>query len=296
MAQLSTVKPAPVTVNLPLGKWALRLTAVLYVGLLVAVPVVVIAIKGLEGGLGEFWESVSHPIAYNAIRRTLWTSAVMTVINTIMGTLTAYVLVKYRFPGKALFNAFIDLPFAIPTLVTGVMLVLLYGPQTEAGLWVEENTGQRVIYAPLGIVLALLFVSYPFVIRTVQPVLMELESNQEEAAHTLGAYNWGTFWRVIFPAIRPAMMTGALLSFARALGEFGSIVVVSGNIPMKSQTATTYLYGRVEGGDMQGASGISLVLIVIALLIMLSVNFLRDHSLMAILGEAINRAKGVENA
>lgn len=282
MAELTIKSAAAADFQFEWGKWALRLTAILYVMVMVAVPVVVIAIKGLEDGVGEFWESVSHPIAYNAIRRTLWTSALMAVINTIMGTLTAYVLVKYKFPGKALFNALIDLPFAIPTLVTGVMLVLLYGPQTETAMWIEENLGLQIIYAPPGLILALLFVSYPFVIRTVQPVLMEMETHQEEAAQTLGAYNWGVFWKVIFPTIRPAMITGGLLSFARALGEFGSVVVVSGNIPMQSQTATTYLYGRVEGGDLQGASGVSLVIILIAMGIMLGVGILRNYPTLAL--------------
>ncbi|MBZ0305489.1 MAG: sulfate ABC transporter permease subunit, partial [Anaerolineae bacterium] len=209
------------------------------------------------------------------IQLTVWTAAVMAILNTIMGTLTAYMLVKYRFPGKSLFNAFIDLPFAIPTLVTGVMLVLLYGPQTSAGMFIQEKTGEQVLYAPPGIILALLFVGYPFVIRAVQPVLLEMDVHQEEAAHTLGAYSWGTFWQVIFPAIRPAILTGALLSFARALGEFGAIIIVAGNLPMKSQTATVYIYAQVEGGNMAGASSVSLLLIFIALAVTLSVDLFK---------------------
>ncbi|KAA0229519.1 ABC transporter permease subunit, partial [bacterium] len=161
--------------------------------------------------------------------------------------------------------AFIDLPFAIPTLVTGVMLVLLYGPQTSAGMFIQEKTGEQILYAPPGILLALLFVGYPFVIRAVQPVLLEMDIHQEEAAYTLGAYSWGTFWRVILPTVRPAILTGALLSFARALGEFGAIIIVAGNLPMKSQTATVYIYAQVEGGNMAGASSVSLLLIFIAL-------------------------------
>jgi sulfate transport system permease protein len=189
----------------------------------------------------------------------------MTVINTIFGTLTAYVLVRYRFPGRSVFNVIIDLPFAIPTLVTGVMLVVLYGPQSVIGGFIEDVTGQRIIFETPGIILALLFVSYPFVIRSIQPVLVGLNVAQEEAAVTLGASSWETFRRVIFPAIRPAVISGALLSFARALGEFGSIIIVAGNIPMRSQTATTYIYAQVEAGDMPAASGVSLVLIGIAL-------------------------------
>ncbi len=273
MAQLTTVKTSDFALRIPWGTWGLRLAATTYIGLLVALPVFVVAVKGLENG--QFWESITHPIAYHALRLTVWTAAVMALLNTVMGTLTAYVLVKYRFPGKALFNAFIDLPFAIPTLVTGVMLVLLYGPQTSAGMFIQEKTGAQILYAPPGIILALLFVGYPFVIRAVQPVLMEMDVNQEEAAFTLGAYRWGTFWRVIFPTIRPAILTGALLSFARALGEFGAIIIVAGNIPMKSQTATVYIYAQVEGGNMAGASSVSLVLIFVALAVTLGVDLFK---------------------
>jgi len=184
------------------------------------------------------------------------------------------VLVRYRFPGRSVFNVIIDLPFAIPTLVTGVMLVLLYGPQSVIGSFVEDATGQRIIFETPGIVLALLFISYPFVIRSIQPVLVGLNVAQEEAAVTLGASSWETFRRVIFPAIRPAVISGALLSFARALGEFGSIIIVAGNIPMRSQTATTYIYTQVEAGDMPAASGISLVLIAIALVATIMVDVL----------------------
>lgn len=261
------------SLHLPLGAWGLRLAAVSYLGLMVALPIFVVVVKGFEDGPAELYDNITNRIAVAALRLTLQTALVMTVINTIMGTLTAYVLVKFRFPGRFLFNMLIDLPFAIPTLVTGVMLVLLYGPQTTIGKFFEEEAGYRILFAPPGIVLALLFVSFPFVVRTVQPVLMALDKNQEEAAQTLGASSWGIFRRVIFPAISPAIITGALLSFARALGEFGSIIIVAGNIPMRSQTATVYVYSQVESGDMAGASGISLVLIVIALTITLLVDF-----------------------
>jgi sulfate transport system permease protein len=260
------------------GAWGLRLLALGYIAAFVILPVVVVGVKGLEQGLNAFWGSLDNHIALSALRLSVWTAAAATLINTLMGTLTAYVLVKYRFPGKALFNTLIDLPFALPTLVTGVMLVLLYGPQTILGSLIEEQTGLRVLFAPPGIVLALLFVGYPFVIRTVQPVLAELEAHQEEAAQTLGASAWTTFWRIIFPVIRPAMLTGGLLSFARGLGEFGSIVIVSGNIPMQSQTATTYIYSQVEGGDMQAASAVSLVLLIIAFTLTLFVDWIRGRN------------------
>jgi sulfate transport system permease protein len=238
----------------------------------VAVPVLVVNIEGFRPGLDAFWGSLTRPAAMSAVWLTVWTAAVMTLINIVMGTLTAYVLVTYRFPGKEIFNSLVDLPFAIPTLVTGVMLVLLYGPQTAIGSFFENTLGFRVIYATPGIVLALLFVGYPFVIRAVQPVLLTFEANQQEAAQTLGASGLYTFRRVILPAIRPAVLTGGLLSFARALGEFGAIIVVAGNIPMRTQTATVYLYGQVEAGEMGAASAVSVVLLFIAFAITLTVD------------------------
>jgi sulfate transport system permease protein len=254
------------------GHWGLRLAALSYLVVLIAVPVLVISVEGLRGGLDRFWSSITHPQALSAIWLSVWTAAVMALINTVMGTLTAYVLVQYRFPGKRILDSLIDLPFAIPTLVTGVMLVLLYGPQTAVGGLIERTLGTRILFAPPGIILALLFLGYPFVIRAVQPVLMNLDVHEQEAAHTLGASSWLTFRRVILPPLLPAMITGGLLSFARALGEFGSIVIVAGNVPMRSQTAAVYIYGKVEGGDAAAASAVSLVLLAVALAATLGVN------------------------
>lgn len=256
------------------GLWGLRLAAVAYLGAFILIPVIVVNVQGLRFGVDAFWRSVSRPEAVSAIWLTVWTSGLMALINTVMGTLTAYVLVAYRFPGKALFNTLIDLPFAIPTLVTGVMLVLLYGPQTGVGRFFRDTLNINILFATPGIVIALLFVGYPFVIRTVQPVLLALDINQQEAAQTIGADGWTTFRKVILPALRPAIITGALLSFARSLGEFGSVIVVAGNFPMRSQTATVYLYAQVESGDMQGASAVSMVLLLIAFGVTISVDLL----------------------
>lgn len=259
-----TSKPSLTGFRASWGAWNLRLAAALYLILLVALPIFVILVSGLGNGIDRFWASITNPIALAALQLTLQTALIMTLINTTMGVLTAYALVRYHFPGKQIFNAFVDLPFAIPTLVTGVMLVLLYGPQTILGSFIEREFGQRIIFEPTGIVIALLFVSYPFVVRTVQPVLLQLSVNQEQAAQTLGASGWTIFWQVIFPVIRPAVLTGALLSFARALGEFGSVIIVAGNIPMRSEVATVYVYTQIESGNPSGASGISFVLILIA--------------------------------
>jgi sulfate transport system permease protein len=252
--------------------WGLRFAAFSYLALFILVPLFVISVEGFRNGLDAFWQSITRPAALHAIGLTLWTAAVMVVINAIMGTLTAYVLVAYRFPGKAILNTLIDLPLAIPPLVTGVMLVLLYGPQTAVGGFFEKQLGFKIIYAPTGLILALLFLAYPSVIRSVQPVLLQLEINQQEAAQTLGASPWITFRRVILPQIAPAILTGMLISFARALGEFGSAIVVAGNLPMRSQTATVYVFAQVEGDNLASASGVSFVLLLLAFVVTLVVD------------------------
>jgi sulfate transport system permease protein len=250
-----------------------------YLTLFVGVPLVVINVSGFQNGLADFWGVITQPLVLSALWVSIWTAGVMMLINIVMGTLTAFVLVKYDFPGKRIFNAVIDLPIAIPTLVTGVMLVLLYGPQTPIGRWFDDELGIRIIYNTPGIVLSLLFVSYPFVIRAVQPVLLELEANQQEAAYTLGASPVVTFWRVIFPAIRGAVISGGVLSFARALGEFGSVVLVAGNIPLETLTGTVYVYQQVEGGDMPTAAAVSVVLfgLAFALTLLMDVVARKEH-------------------
>ncbi|HJZ67174.1 MAG TPA: sulfate ABC transporter permease subunit, partial [Blastocatellia bacterium] len=208
---------------------------------------------------------------------TLIMAAVVTVINAVMGTLTAYVLVRHQFPGRRLFNAMVDMPFAIPTLVTGVMLVALYGPQRTLGAWLQSH-GMQVIFATPGILPALLVITYPFVIRTVQPMLMGAERSEEEAAYTIGASKWTTFWRVVLPDISPGVMTGSLLSFARALGEFGSIVVVAGNIPGPTLTAPVYIFGQVESQNQRGASAMSIVLLTLSFSLIVTVEWIQSRN------------------
>ncbi|MDX2160280.1 MAG: sulfate ABC transporter permease subunit CysT [bacterium] len=265
--------------QVPYGTWGLRLAALTYLVAFIAVPVMVIFTNGLALGIERFMTSLTRPETLNAIQLSIVTSLIMTVINTVMGTLTAYVLVAYRFPGKRLFNLLIDIPFAVPTLVIGVMLVLAYGPQTIAGAFLNDTFDLRVVFAAPGIVLALLFVGYPFVIRTVQPVLLAMEPNQEEAAHTIGASPWTTFVRVIFPALRPAIITGALLSFARSLGEFGSVVIISGNIPMRTQTATVYIYTQIEEGNIQAATAASAALLFVSFAVTIGVDLVLKRRL-----------------
>ena len=252
-----------------------RATALTYLGLMLIIPLAVILQDGLREGLSGLWQQVSLPLARSALWLTLWTAAVMTLINAVMGLLTAYVLERYDFPGKGVLNALVDLPLAIPTLVTGVMLVVLYGPQQAVGGWLQERLGISVIFAPPGIILALLFITFPFVVRAVQPVLRDLDRTQEDAAATLGAGGWGIFRRITLPALALPLASGALLSFARAIGEFGAIVIVSGNIPFYSQTAAVYVLGEVESENRLGASAVSIVMLGIAFGIVVLVGILQ---------------------
>ena len=256
----------------------LRLIAISYLVIMLVIPLLIILQDAFREGLGEFWRQVTLPPASHALKLTLWTAAVMTIINTIMGVLTAFVLVRYNFPGKQLLNGMIDLPLAIPTLVTGVMLVILFGPQETLGAWLKEKFDFSVIFAPPGIILALLFLTMPFVVRSVQPVLMELDRTQEYAASTLGAGGWTIFRRIILPPLTLPIITGALLCFARAVGEFGSIVIVAGNIPFQTQTAAVYVFGEVESENRLGASAVSIAMIAISLSLLLIANYLRRRS------------------
>jgi sulfate transport system permease protein len=257
------------------GRWGLQAVALSYLAVLLVVPVAVIWQDGLRGGLTGLWQAVSNRVAWSALSLTLWTASVMAIVNAVMGTLTAYVLVRFAFPGKRLLNAVIDLPLAIPTLVTGVMLVVLYGPQGAVGGWLERAAGWRIIFAPPGIILALLFITFPFVVRAVQPVLTGLDREQEEAAATLGARGWAIFRRVTLPPLALPVATGTLLSFARAIGEFGAIVIVAGNIPLRSQTAAVYVLGEVESENRLGASAVSVVMMALAFSLVLMVDWMQ---------------------
>ncbi len=264
--------------SLPWSRWSIRFVALSYLTVMLIIPLIVILQDGFRQGLAEFWRQITLPMAWHALKLTLWTSAVMTIINTVMGTLTAFVIVRYEFPGKRILNGIIDLPLAIPTLVTGVMLVVLFGPQQALGAWLKNEFNFQVIFAPPGIILALLFLTFPFVVRSVQPVLMELDRVQERAAATLGAGAWTIFRRIILPPLSLPVITGALLSFARAIGEFGSIVIVAGNIPLVSQTAAVYVFGEVESENRLGASAVSIVMVAIAFGLLMFADYLRKRS------------------
>jgi sulfate transport system permease protein len=250
---------------------ALRGASLFYLWVMVVLPLAVLVFEAARPGAAAFWEALRDPFAWHSLKLTFVTAFVMVLVNALTGTATAWVLVRYDFPGRGLVNALIDMPFAVPTVVTGVMLVVLYGPSSVVGT-ILGRYGWSVIYHQPAIVLALLFVTYPFVIRSVQPVLIELDRAEEEAAATLGAGAWTTFWRVTLPGLWPSILTGSGLSFSRALGEFGSVVMVAGNQSLVTKTAPLYIFGEIEGGNRQGAMVVSATLLACSLLILVGLN------------------------
>ena len=224
-----------------LRRFTLRGVAIVYLGAMVALPVAAVVTKGFGDGLDGLRTALAVPGATAAIRLTLITSTLAALINAVMGTMLAYVLVRFTFPGKRLLSAVVDLPLAIPTLVTGVMLRALFGPGSPISGFLDRF-GIQVIFTPIAIMLALLVVTLPFVVRSVQPVLQELDDAEEEAAATLGASGFTTFRKVVFPAIRVAIVGGTLLTFARCLGEFGSVVLVAGNRAGETLTAPVFIF------------------------------------------------------
>jgi sulfate transport system permease protein len=241
----------------------LRSAAIGYVICLILLPLLLIGKASLAEGLDNFLHDLGQPQAAAAVWLTLKAAALTTGINAVFGTISAIVLVKYDFPGRSFLNALVDLPFAIPTLVSGLMIAALYGTTSGLGQWLQGR-GIEVLYNTPGIILAMLFVTMPFTIRALQPVLMELEPAQEEAAYTLGASAWATFRKVTIPSLLPGLLTGVFLTFVRALGEFGAVVIVAGNIPMKTQVAAVYVYGEIESYNPRGATSVSVLVLLIS--------------------------------
>jgi sulfate transport system permease protein len=235
---------------------------------MVVLPLTAVVTRGVSAGFEGIKTAITAPAALDALKLTLATAAAATVINAFFGTLLAYVLVRYRFTGRALLGALVDLPFAIPTLVTGVMLVALYGPNSPVGDFLG-NHGVHIAFAWPGILLALLFVTLPFIVRTVQPVLLEIDPAEEEASYVLGANGFTTFWRVTLPHLRPAIAGGALLTFARCLSEFGALVIISGNITGKTLTAPVYIFQLVSQFRYEEAAAISMVLFALSFVLVL---------------------------
>jgi sulfate transport system permease protein len=233
-------------------------------------PIAALIWQSTKEGSHGFWHAVTAPEAVAALKLTLGTSIVVALVNAVLGTITAWVLVRDDFRGKTLVNAVIDLPFALPTIVAGLTLLALYGSRSPIGI--------NVAYTRTAIVLALLFVTLPFVVRTVQPVLQELDPESEQAAASLGASEFTAFRRVVFPNILPGILSGVALALAKAVGEFGSLVIITGNIPNKTEVSSVYIFGRIESGDPASASAVAVVLLVLSFGLLLSIGVIRHFT------------------
>jgi sulfate transport system permease protein len=233
----------------------------------VLLPLAAIVVRSTEGGWETFWNAITDPQAVAALRITLLASLAVVLVNAVVGTVIAFVLVRDQFRGKPLMNAVIDLPFALPTIVAGLTLLALYGPKSPLGI--------NAAYTTAGLLLALLFVTLPFVVRTVQPVLHELDREMEEAATSLGASKLQVFRRIVLPNILPAILSGMALAFARAVGEFGAVVLISGNIPFKTEVASVYIFGQIESDGVTEAAAVSVVLLVISFAALLLIGAIR---------------------
>ena len=250
-------------------QYGLRSLALVYLVAMIVVPLIAIIQKGFADGLVSLRAGMASLGAWDAIWLTLTASAATAIINGVFGTMIAYALVRYRFRGRELLDAIVDLPLAIPTLVTGVMLRVLYGPLTPVGHFLG-GFGIKVVFAKLGVLVALLVVTLPFTVRTVQPVLLELDVAEEEAAATLGASPWAVFRKIVLPALRPAIAAGSLLVFARSLGEFGSVVLVSGNFPGRTLTAPVFIYQLNNQFKPEQAAAVATVLFAVSFVVVLA--------------------------
>jgi sulfate/thiosulfate transport system permease protein len=242
-----------------------------YLSVLVLLPIAALVSASFDNGLGSFWDAATNPQGVAALKLTLMVSAIVVVINSIAGTIIAWVLVRDEFRGKRIVNSLIDLPFALPTIVAGLVLLALYGETGVLGL-------SGVSFTKVGVVLALLFVTLPFVIRAVQPTLMELDRDMEEAAASLGAKPFAVFRRIILPNLTPAILGGAALAFARAVGEFGSLILISGNIPFETEVSSVFIFKMIESGTTASAAAASVVLLTISVTILFGFHMINRWS------------------
>jgi len=245
-----------------------------YLALIVLIPLAALALKSATLGPVQFWDAVTTPRALASYRVTFGCAALAGLINLVLGPLLAWVLVRYRFPGRKLIDALVDLPFALPTAVAGITLTALYASNGWLGRWIEA-AGYKVAYTPTGITIALTFVSLPFLVRSVQPVLEQLEPDIEEAAATLGAGRITTLWRVILPTLWPAILAGFALAFARAIGEYGSVIFIAGNMPMVSEIAPLLIVAKLDQYDYAGATAIATVLLLTSFAALFAINLLQ---------------------
>jgi sulfate/thiosulfate transport system permease protein len=267
-ARQSTLPVPRASIRLPgVGAGLGRGLVTLYLSVMVLLPLAAVVAESTEGGLGAFWDSVTGSQSIAALKLTVICSLIVIAINGLFGTIIAWVLVRDEFPGKGGVNAIIDLPFALPTIVAGLTLLTLYGSDSPVGL--------DIAFTRVAVVFALCFVTLPFVVRAVQPLLIELDREMEEAAASLGAGGFTVFRRIILPNLLPGILAGMTLAFARALGEFGSLVLISGNIPFKTEVSSVFIRTQVESGNVPGAAAVSVVLLAISLILLAAISLVQ---------------------
>ncbi|MDZ4142592.1 MAG: sulfate ABC transporter permease subunit CysT [Methylotenera sp.] len=247
---------------------------IFYLSLIVLIPLSAAFIKTTELSFDEFWAVVSAPRVVASYKLTFGASFIGALINAVFGLLTAWVLVRYTFPGKKIIDALVDLPFALPTAVAGIALTAVYSTNGWIGHWLEQF-GVKVAFTPLGVIIALTFIGLPFVVRTVQPVLQDLEAETEEAAASLGANRWQTFSKVIMPTLWPALLTGFALAFARAIGEYGSVIFIAGNVPFVSEITPLIIITKLEQYEYAEATAVAVVMLIISFILLFSINGLQ---------------------
>lgn len=244
----------------------------IYLSLIILIPIVVLFLKTTTMSFADFWQTVTEERVIASFRLTFYTSFIAAMVNASFGTLIAWVLVKYNFHGKRIIDALVDLPFALPTAVAGIALTTLYAPNGWIGQFFE-SMGIKIAFTPIGIMIALIFIGLPFVVRSVQPVLQDIDWQYEEAASTLGASSTQIFFKIILPTIFPAILTGFALAFARALGEYGSVVFISGNMPMKTEIVPLLIITKLEQFDYAGAAAIASVMLLFSFILLFFINF-----------------------
>jgi sulfate transport system permease protein len=247
----------------------------LYLSLIVLIPLAAVFLRTAELGWADFWSIVTEPRLLASYKLSFGASLLAAAINAVFGLLLAWALVRYSFPGKKLVDALVDLPFALPTAVAGIALTALYAQNGWLGRFYEGVLGIKVAFSPLGVLVALVFIGLPFVVRTVQPILEDLETELEEAAASLGASRWQTFRHVVLPVLGPALLTGFALAFARAVGEYGSVIFIAGNIPLVSEITPLLIISKLEQFDYTGATAIAVVMLVFSFIMLLAINALQ---------------------
>lgn len=247
----------------------------LYLSIIVLIPLAAVFVKASEFSLAEFWAVVTADRVMASYKLSFGASLLAAIINMVFGLMLAWALVRYTFPGKKIVDALVDLPFALPTAVAGIALTALYAKNGWLGQFIEGELGIKVAFAPLGVLIALVFIGLPFVVRTVQPILEDLETELEEAAASLGANRWQTFRHVVLPILLPALLTGFALAFARAVGEYGSVIFIAGNIPMVSEITPLMIITKLEQYDYTGATAIAVVMLIFSFIMLLAINGLQ---------------------